>query len=51
MTKFILWHKCDWCGKWTMFPFAWVNKEDKEYCSQICADKKTQVMDFHGRKE
>jgi len=39
MTKFLLWHKCD---------FAWI---DKEYCSQICADKKTQVLDLHGRRE
>ena len=50
MSRFLCFHKCDWCGRWVMIRFGWVYDYDKEYCKQACADKSTVVMDDGGRK-
>jgi len=51
MSRFLLWSKCDWCGKWVLFKIAWQKKDDKDYCNEACLEHKTQVLDLHGRKE
>ena len=46
MTKFLLWHKCDYCGRWVLFKINWIDKNGLEYCSGICADRKTNVTNI-----
>lgn len=42
MTRFwLFWHRCDWCGNISMFPLAWIKKENKEYCTGACAEHQT----------